>query len=870
MPLATGTRLGPYEMLALLGAGGMGEVYRARDSRLNRSVAIKVLLERPGARLKALQRFEREAQIVAGLNHTNICQVFDVGRQDDVEYLVMEYVDGETLAHRLKRGRLPPDQALQYAIQVADALDYAHRRGIIHRDLKPANVMVTKDGVKVLDFGLAIAREDEGALTTQSTELSASPTETLSLTGPGLVVGTLPYNSPEQLRGAEADARSDIFAFGAMLYEMATGHRAFRAKSQADLIVAVIQHEPPSVSASQPAIPLAIDRVVRRCLAKDPEDRWQTARDLVDELKWIADSGSAVQPVAPVQKPKWRAGLVLLAGLILVVALAAAGLWRAMRSVPPPSWTGALLGGPSVALDPRVSPDGQMLAMQAMVNGLTQVAVMKPESGNWMVLTKDRARGQVVEISWSRDGTKLYFDRNADVPRGIFSVAVLGGEERLVLEDAAFPEVLPDRSLLVAKINSDRKLQLHRFWPETGRLQSFPVELQSISGTPVRVFPDGKEAVFLGRPAGGPPETHLYALELGSGRTRRLAPDVSIGIVNNLFPLAVTPDGQSVLINLPSGNLHRIVAIPRNGGAGVRPMLTVTQIPWYLDVDAAGRLYLEQIDQPCEVLRFQAAGGAPERIAASPAFRFGAIAELPGAQVLVPAVLAGRARILVAGPGREPAPLVDTTEETTPPVTTVGGDTVAFLMGPPSDRAIAIAAVADGRIVRKLQVPQKPIDSLASSPDGKTLYYTASQTVWAVPAEGGEPRQLAAGDSAVAAPDGSSLLVKLNEQSGSRLVRVPAAGGPAEPIPFAGGMRLTALPLAAAAIGKDGRILVQVASVDSWFWRVAILDPSTGRTKRIPVDYDGDLFFSGWSADGRVMALGIGIKGGIWRFHAEP
>jgi len=497
------------------------------------------------------------------------------------------------------------------------------------------------------------------------------------------------------------------------------------------------------------------------------------------------------------------------------------------------------------------------------------VAVMRPESGNWLVLTHDRQRGQVMEISWSPDGSRLYFDRVADVPRGIFSVAVLGGEERPVLEDAAFPEVLPDRSLLVAKINSERKLQPYRFWPESGRTQSYAVELQSISGAPMRVFPDGKEAVFLGKPADGAPEPRLYALDLTSGRTRRLAPRLSIPIVNNLFPLGVSPDGKWVLLNLPAGNLHRIVAIPRDGGDAVRPLLTLSLIPWYLDVAADGSMYLEQIDQPCEVLRFPAQGGTPERIASSPAFRFGSIAEFPGGEVAVPAMLGGRSRIMRAAPGREPAPLVDTEEETSGPLTRAGDGYVAFMAGPPAERSITIASIADGRIVRRLRIPHGTVESLASAPDGRTLYYGAAGVIWAIPSEGGQPRKIAAGDAVVAAPDGRDLIVKLNEKSGSRLVRIAAAGGDPQPMPFAGGLRLTAMPLGATAVAKDGRILVQVASVDSWFWRAAILDPASGRTTPIPLHYEGDLFFPGWDREGRVLALGIGLKGSVWRFQPE-
>ena len=286
MPLTAGTKLGPYEIRNQIGAGGMGEVYRATDTRLGRTVAIKVLHEHLAERADVRERFEREAKAVSSLNHPHICTLHDVGEQDGTHFLVMEYVEGATLQQRLEKGRLPLDQALEYAIQIADALDKAHRQGVVHRDLKPGNIMVTKAGVKLLDFGLAKLKGDASAMS----PMSQMPTQgTAPLTAEGTILGTLQYMAPEQLEGKHADACTDIFAFGAVVYEMVTGKKAFEGESQASLIAAILGSQPTPMSTLQPMSPPALDRVVRKCLVKDPEDRWHSAHDLTDELKWIVD-----------------------------------------------------------------------------------------------------------------------------------------------------------------------------------------------------------------------------------------------------------------------------------------------------------------------------------------------------------------------------------------------------------------------------------------------------------------------------------------------------------------------------------------------------------------------------------------------------
>src|SRR5882762_4526518 len=288
MALPPGTKLGPYEIVAQLGAGGMGEVYRARDTRLERDVAVKVLPASLASDANLRQRLEREAKAVSKLSHPHICTLHDIGHQDGVDFLVMELVEGETLEHRLVKGPLPSDQVLRYAAQIADALAKAHKVGITHRDLKPANIMLTKSGAKLMDFGLA-KQSGPAPLATALTEMTM---EQSKLTGEGTIVGTFQYMAPEQLEGKEADARTDIFALGEVIYEMATGKPAFAGKSRASLIAAILSSEPQPMTALQAMTPPALERVVKKCLAKDPDERWQSASDLAAELRWISESGS--------------------------------------------------------------------------------------------------------------------------------------------------------------------------------------------------------------------------------------------------------------------------------------------------------------------------------------------------------------------------------------------------------------------------------------------------------------------------------------------------------------------------------------------------------------------------------------------------
>ncbi|HXX22890.1 MAG TPA: protein kinase [Terriglobia bacterium] len=485
MTLGAGTKLGSYEIVAPLGAGGMGEVYRARDTRLDRTVAIKVLPAHLSSDPARRQRFEREARAVAGLNHPHICVLHDIGTQGGIDFLVLEYLEGETLAHRLERGAMPTQELLKIAIEVSDALDKAHRQGVIHRDLKPANIMLVKSGAKLLDFGLA-----KPVAAPASAALTAMATESKPLTAEGTIVGTFQYMAPEQLEGKEADARSDIFSFGAVLYEMATGKKAFEGKTTASVIAAVLASEPTPISTLQPMTPPSLERVVKTCLAKDPDERFQSAHDLNLQLKWIAEAGSQAGVPAPVvrrrksrEKISWA-----LAGVFLIVGAAGVGAYLRLARTPapvivaeiPPPEKARGLGGP-----PAISSDGSSLAFTATDQAGKVVLWVRPlgvlsahplegteyadrpfwsENGRSIgFFSEDKLKTIVVSGgratvvadapyygggTWNLNGTILFAP---DVRKGLYQVAASGGKPVPVLtldsskfQYYAYPQFLPD------------------------------------------------------------------------------------------------------------------------------------------------------------------------------------------------------------------------------------------------------------------------------------------------------------------------------------------------------------------------------------------------------------------------------------------
>jgi eukaryotic-like serine/threonine-protein kinase len=429
MTLVTGTNLGPYEILSAIGAGGMGEVYKARDTRLNRLVAIKLLPPELAERPDRRRRFETEARAISSLNHPHICTLFDVGSQDGHAYLVMEYLEGETLDDRLTRGALPLPEILHYATAIADALDHAHRQGIVHRDIKPSNVMITASGVKLLDFGLA-----KGAVLMAATPLTTVSLEAGELTGEGTLVGTFQYMAPEQLEAKPVDARTDIFAFGTLLYEMATGRKAFEGKSHASLIASILTHQPPAISSSRAPIEASgafvpLDHIVERCLAKSPDERWQTARDVKLELEWIGKGAGAVRAPAPAlhSPSRWREALAWMfaaAGAIAVGVLTlgpspSAPVETTRFIVEPPP--GSTIGVAENRTRMAISPDGRSLVFLAVTEGTQQLWVRRLDQ-----LTASPLAGTEGATSpfWSPDSRSVgFFSTQGELRR----VGVAGG-----------------------------------------------------------------------------------------------------------------------------------------------------------------------------------------------------------------------------------------------------------------------------------------------------------------------------------------------------------------------------------------------------------------------------------------------------------
>jgi len=556
MPLAAGTRLGPYEIVAKAGAGGMGEVYRARDTRLDRTVAIKVLPEHLAADPERRKRFEHEARAVSALNHPHICTLFDIGSQDGIDFLVMEYLEGETVSARLQHGPLGREQVLRYGMQIAEALDRAHRQGFAHRDLKPGNVMLTKDGAKLLDFGLAketAARPlDAGAATLSR-----------ALTVEGVISGTLQYMAPEQLQGQGADLRSDVFAFGAVLYEMVTGRKAFGGDSQAGVIAAILSSQPPPVT--QP--PSALDLLIRTCLAKDPEERWQSLHDVAVLLQRLLEESPAeagTRPAAPRSRLPWgAAALATVAALVLAI-----GYWRREKGQ-----TGAIqfqVTAPERTILGEaltISPDGQKLVFPATVaDGQTPLWVRT--LGSLAAYPLPGTEGASTPF-WSPDGRYLAFFAQGKLRK----TDVAGGQPQTLCEAGPGGGGSWNRDGVIVFSGglNDALFRVPAAGGEARPLTTLDTSRQEVSHRHPYFLPDGRTFLYLAR-SSAPQNSGIYLGSLdGSPSTRVLDADLMA---------AYAPPGY--LLFLRRGNLMAQAFDAGSRKLGGEPITVAEQVEYFL------------------------------------------------------------------------------------------------------------------------------------------------------------------------------------------------------------------------------------------------------------------------------------------------
>ena len=522
MKVSSGSRLGPYEVVALLGAGGMGEVWKARDTRLDRSVAIKILPSEFADNAQLKQRFEREAKTISQLNHPHICMLHDVGHDDGTDYLVMELLEGESLAERLAKGPLPLDQVLRIGIEIASALDRAHRQGVVHRDLKPGNIMITRGGAKLLDFGLA-KMSSGGALSLAT----AMATEQKPLTQEGTIVGTFQYMAPEQLEGQEADARGDLFAFGAVLYEMLTGKRAFEGKTKASLIASILDRDPVSVTMLQPVTPPALEHVIETCLQKDPEARWQTAHDVLLELKWIdrAGSGAGAPAVTGRRRRLRERGAWMIAALAGLAALGTAG-WHVLTRQTPLVIESSILAPDKAAFgfDANIGPmalsrDGRWMAFIATADGRNMLWTRSLAAGSTQPLAN--TEGATFPF-WSYDGLYIGFFAGGKLKK----IASGGGPPQALCDVSPQPRGgtwNADDTIIFSASARDPLSSVSA----GGGTPVTVTELDSKAGEYTHRFPwflpDGRHFLYLAQSfSGGPDRNKIYAGSLDAKERKQI------------------------------------------------------------------------------------------------------------------------------------------------------------------------------------------------------------------------------------------------------------------------------------------------------------------------------------------------------------
>jgi Tol biopolymer transport system component len=745
MALSAGTPLGPYRILGPLGAGGMGEVYRAHDTRLGRDVALKVLSSRLAPTPEVRARFEREARTISQLNHPNICTLFDAGREDGTDFLVMELLEGETLAQRLERGPLPLADIVSLGRQVAGALARAHAAGVVHRDLKPGNIMLTRTGAKLMDFGLARAQ----AASASTPDLTQAPTRTGPLTSEGTLIGTFQYMAPEQLEGKDADARADLWALGCLLYEMTTGVRAFAGESQASLIAAIMTAEPLPVAELRPETPPGLDALIRRCLAKRPEERVQSALDVGFVLELAAGGGArgAADGATAAGPGLLRAPWALLAAGL---ALAAAAFWTG-RATAPPEPPGSIrvstLSQGNRDSGPAVSPDGRMVAFSA---------VRQNGSGLWLMdlVTRTEVKLTSGADQWPRftpDGGSITFSRLDGGRQSLWRVPVIGGRPRLLLEDATDADHSPDgASIAYIASTSDSSGVRAR------------LVVARADGTGAREY-WSRGSVVLASPRWSPDGRRIALISFGSQNTPYTV--VVVDVSNGTSRDHVSPD-RAVLSNPVWDGTGRGLLVAQ--GEGITA----------LQRGAPGRLFRLDVDSGS----WRALGWLENYPTT--------IDVLPDGRLVLSSFLARQNLCEVAADARDLNQgrwLTSGLAIDRQPVYSPDGKSVMFSSNRGGTLDLWEVSVETGEIHRVTDDPADDWDP-EYSPDGRSIYWCSGRSgvfeIWTARRDGSAPRQLSRdsldAENPSVSPDERWIYYSSSHPRKAGLWRIPADGGEGE------------------------------------------------------------------------------------------
>lgn len=877
MPLSPGTRLGPFEIVSPLGAGGMGEVYRAKDERLGREVAVKVLPATVAGHADLEARFAREARAASALNHPNIVVVHDVGQTGDVSWVAMELVEGSSLRQILSGGRPPLRRLLQIAAQIADGLAAAHEKGIIHRDLKPENVMVRPDGrVKVLDFGLAKSAPPPAGADDETVRASGEPTAA------GIILGTPGYMSPEQATGRPADARSDQFSFGSVFYEMVTGRRAFRRDTLPETLAAIVRDEPEGAGEIDPALPLPVRWVVDRCLAKDPAERYASTRDLARDLATLADhlpsisgrSGAAAElpASAPSKRNLGRTALLALTALLLLAAGALVGRRTAPAPGEPPSIRMVTYSGHDEW--PAASPDGKSLAFSSSRDGTPRIFLKQLPSGSEIALTA----GPDIAPRFTSDGSAVLFTRLTRGRPSVFRVPVVGGEARRLLDDAGFADPSPEggRIAFMRTTAEGPTAVVLSVAAADGSGSKDLWRADGLATLPPRWSPDGKQiAVSAGpRDLGSDVPWTIALVPAAGGEARSLAPPPGPGRLST--PAWLSP---REILYARSGDAAedfggRLVLQDVESGAA-RMLLSAGTFGPVLDVAGAGRVVAEA-PHVRENLRLQVARSAA-RVASGSLTHGSSIDRQPvfsadGTSIIFSSNRNGSLDLWRLKPSTGAlSRLTDELPDDRDPFLTRDGKHLLWSSTRSGHHEIWIGD-PDGSNLKQVSSDGVDAGNPSAPTDGSWIVYASFQPekagLWKVRTDGKEARRLVAGVvmAPEASPDGRWVVYTVPPYSTRAAVRVVRLDD-GSPAPFELDVPL-AVPAMHYVAGRaswtpDGRAIAFIGQDERGRSGLFVQefapgrDTSSTRRRLAGFDADTDIESFGFSADGRTLVLGI-------------